>query len=230
MLAFCAVPSFPTADQVREDFDRIAAAGPEPETEAGVAAIARLLAGLPAVDAALDLGCGAGALLAQLAPRARHVTGVDLSPRMIALARERVAGLSNVEILNGDFMTLVLPPASFDLVTSVATLHHLPLAAALERAASFVQPGGRLWVLDLFEAEGPRGLLYDARMWMRARWSALGRRHASPALRHAWRVHGAHDRIPRLSEVRRAARALPGARVTVHPLWRWSLEWERPVA
>ena len=221
---------FPSPEQVREDFDRIAAAGPEPETEAGAAALEALLADLPPLETALDLGCGAGALLARLALRVRRVTGVDLSLRMLARARERTAGFPNVELVSGDFMTLPLAPAGFDLVASIATFHHLPLEPALERAASLVRPGGRLWVLDLFEAEGPRGFLYDARMWIRSHVSALQRRRAPAPLREAWRAHGMHDRIPRLSEVRRAARGLAGAMLHVHPLWRWSLEWRRPAA
>ena len=230
MLASRTVPphDFPTPEQVRDDFDRIAAAGPGPEGEAGAETLDAMLADLAPVESALDLGCGEGALVARLAPRARRVTGIDLSPRMIARARERTAGLANVELLNGDFMTMPIAPAGRDLVASIATFHHLPLEAALTRAASFVRPGGRLHVLDLFEAEGPGGFLYDARMWLRARVSAVRRPHASAALRAAWRTHGMHDRIPRLSEVRRAARSLPGATLRVHPLWRWSLAWRRP--
>ena len=232
MIASTAVPphDYPTREQVRDDFDRIASAGPGPEGETGAAALDALLDGLPPVDTALDLGCGEGALLTRLAARGRRVTGVDLSPRMIAIARERTATFPHVELLTGDFMTLPLAPASFDLVASVATFHHLPLDAVLARAASLVRPGGRLCVVDLFEAEGPRGFLYSTRMWLRAHVRAARRRHASAALRAAWRAHGMHDRIPRLSEVRHAARALPGATVRVHPLWRWSLEWRRPAA
>src|SRR4051812_44061343 len=56
----CSVPThaFLSPEQVREDFDRIADAGPEPETEAGTAALEALLADLPPLETALDLGCG----------------------------------------------------------------------------------------------------------------------------------------------------------------------------
>lgn len=217
--------------QVRSDFDRIAAAGAPPGGDHSTPVVEALLGRLPArIERALDLGCGAGDLLVRLAPRCAVLTGIDLSPGMVARARARTAALANVEIRVADFMDAELPAGAFDLVISVATFHHLPLAPALARAAALVAPGGRLAVVDLFEPAGPGGFLYDASSWLLARWRDRGRPAPAPELRDAWRAHEEHDRIPSLSEVRSAARALPGARVTVHPLWRWSLEWERPLA
>jgi len=127
-----------------------------------------------------------------------------------------------------DFTTATLPERSFDLVISVATFHHLPLAAALARAAALVAPGGRLIVVDLFEPAGFSGFFYNASSWWLARRHARGRPSRSPELRAAWHAHEAHERMPSLATVRDAAKTLPGARLVVHPLWRWSLEWRSP--
>jgi hypothetical protein len=47
-------------------------------------------------------------------------------------------------------------------------------------------------------------------------------------VREAWRAHERNDRHPTLAEIRAAAASLPGARVIVRPLWRWTLAWRRP--
>ena len=215
------------AESIRADFDRIADAGPASAPDASARHVTRLLGQLPEhMGSAVDLGCGAGDLVLQLARRADHVIGIDLSPRMIESAR-RVAP-PNVDLRVADFMTDDLPAASFDAVCSVATLHHLPLEAAIARAASLVRPGGWLLVVDLFEPVGVGGFFYNARSWLLARWEAHHRPRPSSSVRAAWRAHEHHDRIPTLAEVRAAAAQLPGARVEVHALWRWSLAWRRP--
>ncbi|MDF1562862.1 MAG: class I SAM-dependent methyltransferase [Deltaproteobacteria bacterium] len=78
----------------------------------------------------LDVGCGTGALLRKLAPAARSVEGVDLSPAMIAHARKRAeaAGLENVSFRTGDATRTLseLPADHFDQATLVLALHEMP--------------------------------------------------------------------------------------------------------
>jgi len=64
---------------------------------------------------ALDLGCGAGAWTEIFAKRYKAVVGIDRSPLMVKAARERVAGLPNVEIFEGDGRNN-LPEGSFDMI------------------------------------------------------------------------------------------------------------------
>jgi len=77
---------------------------------------------LPAAGSLLELGCGTGAVLAGLAPGLR-VTGVDLSPQMLATASRNVAAASLVE---ADITTFSLG-TRFDVVICMFdTLNHLP--------------------------------------------------------------------------------------------------------
>src|SRR5918993_5595685 len=57
-----------------------------------------------AFKSVLDVGCGAGELALALARGRRgiHVTGLDISPQLIAAARERAANLANVDFQVGD--------------------------------------------------------------------------------------------------------------------------------
>ncbi len=216
-------------DRVRADFDRIAAAGGSIAEDHGRWILRDLLARVPSPrESALDLGCGSGDLVRRLAADSRRVVGLDLSPRMLELARRATADRPNVELVQADFMTSALPIGSFDLVCAVATLHHLDFEPALRRAASLVRPGGHLLVVDLYAAAGLRGFLGYATSWVYARWLDRGRPRPSATVRAAWRAHGAHDRYPTSLEIRRAAESLPGAEVAIRLPWRWSLLWRKP--
>jgi 2-polyprenyl-3-methyl-5-hydroxy-6-metoxy-1,4-benzoquinol methylase len=215
--------------RVREDFDRIARSGggeSEFNERFGQALIRELP---PHVASALDVGCGTGSLCRRLERVADSVIGIDLSSEMIRLARERGAG-SRVEYRAADLFEFDGPPASFDVITSVATLHHLPLAPALMRLAGWLRPGGVLLVLDLMSAATPADFLRFAHTWLTRRWPGAPHAPLTAEARRAWDLHGALDRYPTLREVRECARALPGALVRPQPEYRYLLKWERPPA
>ena len=69
----------------------------------------------------LDVGCGCGQTLLQLAELvgpSGHVLGVDISPPMLARARERVAGQPTIALALGDAQTYAFAPGVFDAVYS----------------------------------------------------------------------------------------------------------------
>jgi magnesium-protoporphyrin O-methyltransferase len=69
----------------------------------------------------LDAGCGTGALALAAAERGAKVVAVDLSPQLIALARER-AGAANIRFLSGDMLNADL--GRFDYVVAMDSLIH----------------------------------------------------------------------------------------------------------
>lgn len=98
----------------------------------------------------LDAGCGDGTVASLVAPRARSVTCLDRSPRMVEAARQRLAGAPNVQVLEGDVHALPLDDASFDVVVlfHVLTCAERP-ERALAEAARVLRPGGSVAVLAL---------------------------------------------------------------------------------
>lgn len=101
-----------------------------------------------------DLGCGSGVASAQLAPHVARVVAVDSSPEMLAAARERLRGVGNVEIRDGDLATLPIDDRACDAGLSLVTLSHLAdVAAMLAEAHRIMRPGGRLVVVDLLRHE-----------------------------------------------------------------------------
>src|SRR5581483_3699825 len=113
----------------------------------------------------LDLGCGAGQLAHHLADRgAAEVTGVDVSERMLALARTRWAH-PRVTYLRGAIEDAAFPAARFDLVVSALALHYVEdYPGLVRRIAGWLAPGGVL----VYSAEHP---IYTARLpgdgWVR---------------------------------------------------------------
>jgi SAM-dependent methyltransferase len=103
----------------------------------------------------LDLGCGIGRLLEACAPLCRSVTGADVSPRMVALAAERVAAFPQARVqLVGGRELRDFADASFDLVLAADSWPHvLSLGTDASRAlarevARVLGPGGEFVLLN----------------------------------------------------------------------------------
>lgn len=108
-------------------------------------------AGEPAGCRVLELGAGTGRATAFLARRARSVVALDLSPRLLAVARRRLSGQPHVAFLAADMREMQLRQG-FDLVVAVDDpFVHLTEGADRDRAfvrvATHLAPGGR-FLLD----------------------------------------------------------------------------------
>lgn len=104
----------------------------------------------------LDLGCGTGNATLLAAARGAQVTGVDPSPRLLDVARQRAAaeGLG-VTFLHGEAANLPVGDASADLVLSVFAVVFAPdPQAAVRELARVTAPSGRV-VLSAWIPEGP---------------------------------------------------------------------------
>lgn len=98
---------------------------------------------------AVDVGCGTGNLLRRLAPVLPDVTGVEPDERSARLAAAATADLPGVTVRHAAFEPL--PERSVDLVTFVASLHHMPLEPTLTAARAALRPGGRLVVVGRYQ-------------------------------------------------------------------------------
>jgi SAM-dependent methyltransferase len=113
-------------------------------------ATARGLVGLLRLGDVLDVGSGDGVLTTLLAPRARSVTCLDRSPRVIEAAGKRLGRLPNVRLCEGDMHDLPFPAASFDQVLHFHALTYADDPAhALVEAHRVLRPGGDLVLVTL---------------------------------------------------------------------------------
>lgn len=109
------------------------------------AALIEALAPRPG-DAWLDLATGTGAVALLAAEAGARVTGLDLSPVLVASAREKAAARGlEIDFLDGDAEALPFDDASFDVVSSAIGIQFAPDHAAVARELARVcRPGARL--------------------------------------------------------------------------------------
>jgi ubiquinone/menaquinone biosynthesis C-methylase UbiE len=111
----------------------------------------------------LELGCGAGELSRQLVQRGALLTALDVSPRMVELARQRAP---EARFLVAPAESTGLPDRSFDRVVGKWVLHHVDVAAAAAEVRRVLRTGGRA---AFFENQDRNPLLRAARrrLWGR---------------------------------------------------------------
>jgi 2-polyprenyl-6-hydroxyphenyl methylase/3-demethylubiquinone-9 3-methyltransferase len=111
---------------------------------------------------ALDVGCGGGILAEAMAARATRVTGIDLATKPLGVARLHAmeAGVANIEYREIAAEALAAEaPASFDVVTCMEMLEHVPDPSSIVRAcAAMVKPGG--WVFFSTLNRNPKAFLF----------------------------------------------------------------------
>ena len=119
-------------------------------------------------DRLLDLGCGTGALTAQVLeqdPR-RQVAGLDLSEGMLARARASLG--DRAVLVQGDSEHLPFPDGSFDVVYCCDSFHHYPdPAAVLAEVGRVLAPGGVFLLGDIWLPLPGRLLMNPFLRWSR---------------------------------------------------------------
>ena len=121
--------------------------------------------GVTSQDVVLDVACGPGLTACAFAKAAARVTGIDITPAMIERAKAQQAelGLTNLTWRVGDILSLPFPDASFSLVATRYSFHHLlDPRAALAEMKRVCEPGGRVMVMDA----APEPNKADAYNWM----------------------------------------------------------------
>jgi ubiquinone/menaquinone biosynthesis C-methylase UbiE len=132
------------------EWERIRALhAPEKDVEA---AIVRRMTARP-IQNLLDAGTGTGRMLELLAPHARRAVGVDVSPEMLSIARDRLLreNLKNAQVRLADTYRLPFGGEAdmFDAILFHQVLHYLDdPGAAVSEAARVMAPGGRLLIAD----------------------------------------------------------------------------------
>ncbi len=127
-------------------------------------AVAQL--GLKGGETVLDLACGTGlsfALVEQSIGAQGRIIGVELSPAMLARARDKIAqhGWQNITLLQANAEKVDLPPESVDAVISFYTHDVMSSRPAVERAVQALRHGGRFVAAGSRLVPGPRGWLLN---------------------------------------------------------------------
>jgi ubiquinone/menaquinone biosynthesis C-methylase UbiE len=106
-------------------------------------------------DRVLDVACGAGTLVLEIAPHVERVTGLDLSQAMLETARSRldaiqdVQAIANVELVLASSDALPFDNGTFTALVCTTALHHFPdPQRSIDEMARVLEPDGRLVIGD----------------------------------------------------------------------------------
>jgi ArsR family transcriptional regulator len=132
------------ADSVAGDMDRHYSPGRTWE------ATARALAQLLNLGDVLDVASGDGVLAELLAPQAERIVCLDLSDRVVAAGRKRLAPYRNVSFEQGDMHQMPVADATFDTVMLMHALTYTRQPGVIfKEAARVLRPGGQLLAVTL---------------------------------------------------------------------------------
>ena len=113
----------------------------------------------------LEVGCGTGTNLELFSEAGCEVSGVDLSPSMLDLAKEKLGDRADLHL--GDAADMAFPDNSFDLVVSFLTLHEMPPAVrkpVMNEIVRVAGEDGRVLLIDYHPGpiSFPKGWFYKA--------------------------------------------------------------------
>ena len=148
--------------------------------------------------------------------------GIDLHQPSLELARRR-SPTEAIDYRRADLLTVPIGVDTFDVITSVATLHHMDAELALTRMRELLRPGGTLIVVGLARSRFPADLPLEIGAVAANRFYSMRRtfwEHPSPV---AWPPPDSYRQVRR-----RAKRLLPGSQYRRHLLWRYSITWVKP--
>jgi SAM-dependent methyltransferase len=177
---------------------------------------------------ALDVGSGSGDLARLLAGRADAVQAVDSDPVITAQAQKLTPSGLLVTFTVADALA-EFPAGPYDVITCVATIHHLPFTQALTQFRRHLAPGGTLVTVGLSRAQTPADhLLGVVAIPANAAVGCLKNKgHPSPRpLSTTARTRSADMTFDDI--VHEARDVLPGARLRRRLFWRYTLVWNQP--
>ena len=91
----------------------------------------------------LEFGCGTGSTAISHAPHVRRILAVDVSEKMLGIARRKAAGVASIDFEQGTIEALEAPDESFDVVLGLSILHLVPdRDAVIAKVRRLLRPGG----------------------------------------------------------------------------------------
>lgn len=179
----------------------------------------------------LDVGCGTGELTKKLAAFSEEVIGIDVAENMITEARRRNGSKKITYIPASVEQYLAETGNAFDVIISIAALHHMDEEKVLEQMKSKLTPNGKILILDIVEDRTHSGIFLSFIAMLLNPIMYLikeGRLKVTAEEKAAWEGHFQYDKYLSTREVKAIAQKVLGkANVRRHLFWRYSLIYQK---
>lgn len=192
----------------------------------------------PGCRTALDVGCGTGQFARRLARHRIEVEAIDPSADTLERARVLSAGIlapGTIRWRRADITTVDLPAESYDFISCIASIHHMPFET-VTRLRDALSPGGVLAILGLYReasvtdyalslAAVPANAAARLTVAVTDRMTEV---RPAPAKMNGYRGPATTLPTMTLDEIRDAAdRLLPGNLVRRQLFWRYLLVYRK---
>ena len=178
-------------------------------------------------DRILDVGCGTGELTKKLVLFGKEITGIDISENMLHEAEKRNYDekIKYIKISAEDYLEET--DRQFDIIISIAALHHMNEERILKIMKNRLTENGKILVLDIVKEK----TIFDYFLSIIAvilnpiiMLVMNGRLRVSKNEREAWAEHFQYDKYLTITEVKNIAKNVLGkAKIKRHLFWRYSL-------
>lgn len=179
----------------------------------------------------LEVGCGKGELCRRLSPKVDSIVGIDISEKMIEIAKERTPEENGIVFQKVNYLDKILEENQYDCIVSVATLHHIDFEQFAAKVKRELKPKGKLLVIDLYEQETlGESLLELLAIPISGLYKMIKNKHIKPSQREQqiWEEHGESDVYLTISALKGLVKEhFPGGKLKRQLLWRYSLVWEK---
>jgi SAM-dependent methyltransferase len=111
----------------------------------------------------LEIGCGTGQITVPLAERGPHITALEPGPELAAIARSKLAGYPDVQVIERRFEDYQLPPEAFDLVIAATAWHWVDPTVRVVKSGVALKTTGHLAIIQTHWGVGKHRDLFSAR-------------------------------------------------------------------
>jgi 2-polyprenyl-3-methyl-5-hydroxy-6-metoxy-1,4-benzoquinol methylase len=179
----------------------------------------------------LDVGCGTGELTKKLITKGEKIIGIDISEIMIQEANKRNSDIKIEYICTSVEEYLEKTDKKFDVIISMAALHHMNEKEILQKMKNTLTKNGKILVLDLVKAKTimdyiPSIVAIPVSILIRLMKN--GRLRPTKEEREAWAGHFRYDEYLSINEVKKIVKETLGkAKIRNHLFWRYSIIYKQ---